>query len=110
VAGKTYFVSDGEPVILWDWIDQLLKRVGKPIVSQKISYENAMRLGALMEMVYGFLRIKSEPPMTRFLASQLAKSHYFNISRAIDDFGYQPLVPTQEGMDRLINSLDPSRY
>ncbi len=110
VAGKTYFVSDGEPVILWDWIDQLLKRVGKPIVSRKISYENAMRLGALMEIVYGVLRIKSEPPMTRFLASQLAKSHYFNISRAINDFGYQPIVPTQEGMDRLISSLDLSRY
>ena len=44
VAGKTYFVSDGEPVILWDWINQLLKRMGKPIVSKKISYGIAMRL------------------------------------------------------------------
>tara|TARA_B100000686_G_C16784812_1_gene974498 strand:- start:930 stop:1922 length:993 start_codon:yes stop_codon:yes gene_type:complete len=108
VAGKTYFVSDGEPVILWDWIDQLLKRVGKPMISGKISYDNAMRLGGLMEMAYGVLRIKGEPPMTRFLASQLAKSHYFNISRAKKDFGYKPLVSPQEGMDRLINSLDHS--
>jgi len=110
VAGKTYFVSDGEPVILWDWINQLLKRMGKPIVSRKISYGNAMKLGALLEMIYGFLRLKNEPPMTRFLASQLATSHYFNISRAKKDFDYQPLVSSQKGMDRLINSLDPSRY
>ena len=110
VAGKTYFVSDGEPVNLWDWINQLLKRAGKPMVSRKISYQNAMRLGALMERTYGFLRIKNEPPMTRFLASQLATSHYFNISRAKNDFGYQPLVPPGEGMDRLIHSLDPSKY
>ena len=110
VAGKTYFVSDGEPVILWDWIDHLLNRMGKSKVSRKISYGNAIRLGYLMEMIYGFLRIKNEPPMTRFLASQLAKSHYFDISRAKKDFGYKPLVPPQEGMDRLINSLDPSIY
>ena len=106
VAGKTYFVSDGEPVNLWDWINQLLKRAGKPMVSRKISYQNAMRLGALMESTYGFLRIKNEPPMTRFLASQLATSHYFNISRAKNDFGYKPLVSPVEGMNRLINSLD----
>ena len=110
VAGKTYFVSDGEPVNLWDWINQLLKRAGKPMVSRKISYQNAMRLGALMESTYGFLRIKNEPPMTRFLASQLATSHYFNISRAKNDFGYQPLVSPGVGMDRLIHSLDPSKY
>ena len=48
--------------------------------------------------------------MTRFLASQLATSHYFNISRAKKDFDYQPLVSPQKGMDCLINSLDPSRY
>ena len=108
VAGKTYFVSDGKPVILWDWIDQLLNRMGKPKVSREISYGNAMRLGSLMEFIYGFLRVKNEPPMTRFLASQLAKSHYFDISRAKIDFDYQPLVSPQEGMDRLIHSLDPS--
>ena len=110
VAGKSYFVSDGEPINLWDWIDNLLKRVGKPKVSRKISYGNAIRLGALMEMVYGFLRIKNEPPMTRFLASQLAKSHYFNISKAKKDFGYRPIMSSEEGMNRLIHSLHPPIY
>ena len=45
--------------------------------------------------------IKKEPPMTRFLAAQLAKSHYFNISRARNDFGYKPIVTQKEGMKRL---------
>lgn len=105
IAGKAYFVSDGEPVVLWDWINQLLSRMGRPNVSRKISYNNAMRLGALLEGVYGLFGIKSEPPMTRFLASQLAKSHYFDISRAKKDFAYEPLVSHEEGMRRLIHSL-----
>jgi nucleoside-diphosphate-sugar epimerase len=105
ISGKAYFVSDGEPMVLWDWINQLLGRMGRPNVSRKISYKNAMRMGAFLEGVYGLFGIKSEPPMTRFLASQLATSHYFDISRAKKDFGYKPIVSHEEGMIRLIHSL-----
>jgi len=105
ISGKAYFVSDGKPVVLWDWINQLLVQMGKPIVSRKISYKNAMRLGAFLEGVYGLFEIKSEPPMTRFLASQLSTSHYFDISRAKKDFNYEPLVSHEEGMRKLIHSL-----
>jgi nucleoside-diphosphate-sugar epimerase len=43
--------------------------------------------------------------MTRFLAEQLAKSHWFSIDRARHDFGYEPRISTTEGMDRLIQWL-----
>lgn len=109
VSGKAYFLSDGEPVFLWKWIDQLLGKLGLPPVTKQISYNKARRLGSLLEAIYGFFNIKNEPPMTRFLASQLATSHYFNISRAKEDFGYQPLVSNDEGMENLIRSLDPSQ-
>jgi nucleoside-diphosphate-sugar epimerase len=49
--------------------------------------------------------ISAEPRMTRFLAAQLAKSHYFDISRAKKDFGYRVRVSTSEGMERLARSL-----
>ena len=105
VAGKAYFVSDDNPVFLWEWINNLLNRLGISVVTRKISYSNAMRLGTFLELVYGFLRLKSEPPMTRFLASQLATSHYFDISKAKKDFNYQPLVSQEEGINHLIRSL-----
>jgi nucleoside-diphosphate-sugar epimerase len=41
--------------------------------------------------------------MTRFLANQLAKSHYFDISAAKRDFGYRPRISTDEGMKRLVD-------
>lgn len=104
-AGKVYFVSDGKPVKLWGWINDLLKKTGRPPVSRSISYKTALKLGHLLEGLYGFCRIKKEPPMTRFMASQLATSHYFNISRAKKDFGYEPVVSPEEGMNRLIQSL-----
>jgi 2-alkyl-3-oxoalkanoate reductase len=104
-AGKVYFVSDGEPVNLWDWIDELLKKTGRSPVSRSISYKTASNLGHIFEWMYKFCGIKTEPPLTRFIASQLANSHYFNISRARNEFGYKPLISPEEGMNRLIQSV-----
>ena len=54
-----------------------------------------------MEVAYRLLRIRAEPPMTRFLAAQLGREHWFDISAARRDFGYRPSVSTAEGMRRL---------
>jgi nucleoside-diphosphate-sugar epimerase len=51
------------------------------------------------------LRLRGEPRMTRFLALQLGRSHYFDISRARRDFGYIPRVSTAEGMRRLADAM-----
>jgi nucleoside-diphosphate-sugar epimerase len=55
--------------------------------------------------VYQFLGLKREPPMTRFLAAQLARSHWFDISAARRDFCYDPRVSTADGMQRLAEWL-----
>jgi len=104
-AGKVYFVSDGEPVNLWEWINEVLEKTSRPPVTRSISYRTATRLGYFLEKIYNWGNIKKEPPMTRFLASQLATSHYFDISLAKKDFGYGPVVNPEEGMNRLIQSL-----
>jgi nucleoside-diphosphate-sugar epimerase len=105
VAGSRYFLSDGKPVVLWDWINGLLTEMGIPPVTRSISYRRAKMIGAVLEGVYNLLGIKQEPPMTRFLASQLATSHYFDISRARKELGYEPVVDPEEGLRRLIQSL-----
>ncbi len=105
VCGRCYFISDGKPVVLWDWIHELLRRLGRTPVTRSLSYPAARRVGAILEAVYGILRIEQEPPMTRFLAGQLAKSHYFDISRARADFGYAPVVDPADGLERLIRWL-----
>ncbi len=105
VAGKCYFLSDGRPVVLWDWINQLLTSLGIQPVSKSISYGLARNLGWILEGVYRTFGIAGEPRMTRFLAGQLATSHYFDISRAKRDFKYEPRVSPEEGMKRLLKWL-----
>ncbi len=101
VAGRAYFISQGEPVNCWAWIDELLGLAGLPPVRKSLSLRTAWAIGACCEAAYKLLRMRGEPPMTRFLAAQLATSHYFNIDRARRDFGYEPSISTAEGMRRL---------
>jgi 2-alkyl-3-oxoalkanoate reductase len=105
VAGRAYFLSQGEPVSCWPWIDQLLTLAGLAPVRRSISAASAWRLGAAIEAIYRTFRISSEPRLTRFLAAQLSTSHYFNIARARADFGYQPRISLAEGMQRTTEDL-----
>lgn len=105
VCGRAYFISQGEPVNCWQWISQILELAGLDALTKSISLKNAWRAGMVCEKLYGLLRLKSEPRMTRFLAAQLATSHYFDISRARNDFGYEPKISTVQGMRRLGESF-----
>jgi nucleoside-diphosphate-sugar epimerase len=78
--------------------------MGVPKVSRAVSFRRAYRAGAVLERVYRVLAFSGEPPMTRFLAAQLAHSHHFNISRAREDLGYRPRVGVEEGLDRLLKT------
>jgi len=104
-AGRPYFISQGEPVKLWPWLRCLLERLGIPGPTRSIPCGLAYRLGAVAEAAYRLLRLPGEPRLTRFVAFQLAKSHYFDISAARRDFGYQPVVSTETGLDRLVAHL-----
>ncbi len=101
VSGKAYFLSQGQPVNCWQWIDEILELAHLSPVQKSVSLKSAWRLGRLCEAAYRLLRLSSEPPMTRFLAAQLATSHWFDISAARRDFGYEPRISTAEGMRRL---------
>ena len=105
VGGRAYFISQGEPVPCWDWINQILQNAGVQPVTKRISLRAAWTVGATLEAIYRLFGWTSEPPMTRFLAAQLATSHYFDISCAKRDFGYEPLISTEEGMQRLAAEL-----
>lgn len=105
-AGRSYFINDPEPVNLWNWIAMILQRTDLPPLQKKISAKAAYRIGSVLETVWSCLRLRGEPPMTRFVALQLAGSHSYRIDAAVRDFGYQPLVSVEEGLRRLQPLLD----
>lgn len=107
-AGQAYFISQGEPVYIWQWINDLFARINIAPVRKRVSFKKAYFAGKLLEKIYLLLRRQDEPPMTRFVAEQLAKSHWFSIDKARSDLGYSPRVSTAEGMEKLVNWLNQS--
>lgn len=108
-GGNTYFISQGAPVRCWDWIDQLLALKGLPGVKKKLSIASAYYIGAFYEATFSGMRIRREPAMTRFLALQFGRHHYYSIDAARRDFGYTPEITTAEGMKRLANWLNQAQ-
>lgn len=104
-AGKPYFISNDEPMPVFDLINKILAAAGAPPVTRSVPVSLAVAVGWMMETVYRVLSITDEPPMTRFVAHQLATSHWFDISAARRDLGYVPTISIEEGLTRLKQSF-----
>lgn len=107
-AGKAYFITNGEPVVLWDWINNLLRGLGEPPVTKRISLGAASAVGAVCEAAWKILPLNGEPPMTRFIAAELAKDHWFDLTAARRDLGYHPRITMAQGTAALIAQLKSS--
>lgn len=108
-GGRPYFIAQPEPVSLWAWIGEILAALGLTLLPGRIPFTRAYRAGALLEVIYRLLPGRFEPPMTRFVATQLALDHFFDVSAAKRDFGCEPTVSTEEGTRRLIEWLKRGR-
>ncbi len=108
IAGNAYFISNGEPIPLWDLINHILAAGGIPPVTRTIPVWLAYAAGWLMEMTYTAFRRRDEPPMTRFVVRELTTAHWFDLTAARRDLGYEPKVSIEEGLRRLAASLKSS--
>lgn len=100
-AGHAYFLSQGQPVVLDEIVNQFLKIASLPSESRRISLKMALTAARAYEAVWSLARLSSEPPLTRFMVEQLSTAHWFDISRAKKDLGYAPKVSTSEGLAKL---------
>lgn len=101
LSGRVYFISQDDPIPVWEMVNSILAAAGKPPVKGRMSIRKAKRIGAFFETVYHRLGIAKEPPLTRFVVSELSTSHWFDISAAKKELGYRPLVSTAEGLEKL---------
>lgn len=101
VAGKAYFLSQGEPLPIWDVVNRILAAGGVPPVTRTISLRLAYAVGSILERIYTLFALQGEPRMTRFVARELSTAHWFDLTAARRDFDYTPLVSFDEGMKRL---------
>jgi len=101
LAGKCYFISNGEPLPLWELVNRILAAAGLPPITRSVPPSLAVTLGGLCEGLWHLLRLGGDPPMTRFVAHELASAHWFDIGAARRDFDYTPEVSIEDGLLQL---------
>ncbi len=103
IAGKAYFLGQG-PIKLWDFTNELLKRSKLPPITKKVPFKVAYSVGFMIEMGLKLVgKYDIHPPMTRFVALQLGKSHYYNHHNLEHDLGFKPKYSIEEGLDKLFS-------
>jgi nucleoside-diphosphate-sugar epimerase len=108
IAGKAYFISNGEPLPLWEMVNRMLAAADIAPVTASVSPRAARVAAAICETVWTLFRLAGEPPLTRFVASELSTAHWFDITAARRDLGYDPEVSISEGLHRLRKWLETS--
>lgn len=101
-GGRAYFVTDPEPVVFWAWIDRFLTGVGATPVRGAVGLGTARALGGVAETLWTWLPLSGEPPMTRFVATQMATSAWYDLSAGRRDLGLHAPVSGDEGLARTI--------
>ena len=100
-AGRAYFITNGEPRPLRQIIEGMLRAAGLPTELRSVPMGLAVAAGKTLEIAHRLVAPHREPMMTAFLARQLGTAHWFDISAARRDLGYEPSISLDEGFDRL---------
>jgi len=109
IGGRAYFIAQGEPLTARAMIENLLAAVSPPggprlRVAGVLPARLGLAVATALEKTWSFLGRTDEPPLTRFVAEELTLPHWFDLSLARRDLGYQPLVSLAEGLERLRRS------
>ena len=106
IAGKVYFISQGEPVPMWEMINRLLEAAGAPPVTRAVPLWLAAALAWGFETKHRVTGDAREPRLTRFVVHELSTAHWFDISAARRDLGYSPAISIAAGLELLKTELN----
>ncbi|MGY1624388.1 NAD-dependent epimerase/dehydratase family protein [Geodermatophilus sp. SYSU D00965] len=101
VHGEALVVSNGEPRPVAEVLGRLCGAAGVPGPRGRVPFGAAWLAGAAVEGVWAATRRRAVPPLTRFLAEQLATAHWFDQRRTRAALGWRPEVTLEEGFARL---------
>jgi nucleoside-diphosphate-sugar epimerase len=105
VCGKAYFITNDEPVKIWDFINSVLASAGMKPVNSYFSKPLAFSIAFLLENAHKLLRLKSEPFLSGLIVQELCTHHWFNIKAARESLGYSPKINYKTGMELLRQSF-----
>ncbi|HTJ67162.1 MAG TPA: aminotransferase class I/II-fold pyridoxal phosphate-dependent enzyme [Actinospica sp.] len=105
-VGRAYNLRDPEQTTWRAYIEALAAGLGVKPPTMNLPSPVATGVATASEALYGVLRIKSRPVLTRHAVRLLDRDQSYAIDRACADFGFKSEVGFEEGMRRTLAWLD----
>ena len=99
--GEAFVVSNGEPRPVAEVVGLICAAAGVPGPRGRVPFGAAWVAGGLVDGVWAATSRTGTPPVTRFLAEQLATAHWFDQRHTREALAWRPEVSLDEGFDRL---------
>jgi nucleoside-diphosphate-sugar epimerase len=100
-AGEAYFVTDGTPVVLREFITEMLATQGVEPPDRNLPAWLAGPLAVGSEAAWRLLPLPGRPPLNRFSYWIMTQECTIEISKARSELGYAPVVSKDEGLAEL---------
>jgi sterol-4alpha-carboxylate 3-dehydrogenase (decarboxylating) len=104
--GEAYFITNGEPMPFFDFVEDFIVEMGHPKITKKVPYWLAYSVAAVVETIDKMKGDMIETGMTRFAIKYMVTHHYYSIEKAKRDFGWQPKVSLAEGIKLTVEDLN----
>ncbi len=99
--GEAFVVSNGEPRTVAELFERICTAAQVPVPTRTVPKSVAWAGGAVAEALWRVTGRDDDPPMTRFLATQLGTAHWFDQSRVREVLQWTPRISLDEGFARL---------
>jgi nucleoside-diphosphate-sugar epimerase len=104
-GGRTYFVTDGDPLPFRDFVGELIATQGVTPPEGSVPTHLARALAATGETAWKLLPLRGAPPLTRFASWVASQECTIDDSRARSELGYAPIVTREAGMRELRDAV-----
>jgi sterol-4alpha-carboxylate 3-dehydrogenase (decarboxylating) len=107
-AGQAYFITNGEPMLFWDFIRKVAARLGFPPIKYRAPKSLVYVIAAVVEGIDTLKggTLNAEDGLTRFAIRYICTHHYFSIEKARRELGYNPSVTVDEGIELTCQHLE----
>ena len=104
-AGRIFFITNGEPARVWDFVNSIIQIAGHEPVQKKIPEKVALFAAGMAELLHKISKANTEPFITRYAIKELCTNHWFDITSAKEVLGYTPRISYAEGFKHLKDYL-----
>lgn len=101
LGGRALVVTNGEPRPVREILNRIVLAAGLEPSRVRVPYRVAWGGGFIAERAWERRGSEGDPPMTSFLAEQLATAHWFDQSETRRLLEWRPTITLAEGFDRL---------